>query len=55
MDSEEIANKTQGFSIAQIKHVLNDALIFAITTDRETVTTEDLLERIKILKRTGYS
>ena len=49
--SEEIANKTQGFSIAQIKHVLNDALIFAITTDRETVTTEDLLERIKIFSK----
>lgn len=51
LDSEEIANKTQGFSIAQIKHVLNDALIFAITTDRETVTTEDLLERIKIFSK----
>lgn len=48
---EDIANKTQGFSIAQIKHVLNDAVIFAVTNQNKSVSTTDLLERIKIFSK----
>lgn len=51
VDLEKIANKTQGFSIAQIKHILNEAIIFAITNENDTVSTEDLMERIKLFSK----
>lgn len=44
---KEIADKTQGFSIAQIKHVIDDSVLNAATELNEFVTTSELLERIK--------
>lgn len=44
---KEIGDKTQGFSIAQIKHVIDDSVLYAATEFQEKVTTSDLLGRIK--------
>jgi len=47
IDIQQIADKTQGFSIAQIKHVIDDAVLYTATEQNERVTTGDLLGRIK--------
>ncbi len=47
IDLKEIAEKTQGFSIAQIKHVIDDAVVYAATEQDEKITTLSLLNRIK--------
>ena len=47
IDLKEIAEKTQGFSIAQIKHVIDDSVLYAATENVEKVTTTSLLNRIK--------
>lgn len=47
IDIQQITNNTQGFSIAQIKHVIDDAVLYCVTDLNTQVTTSDLLGRIK--------
>ncbi|MCM1003877.1 MAG: AAA family ATPase [Candidatus Gastranaerophilales bacterium] len=51
IDITQIADKTQGFSIAQIKHVIDDAVLYSAADKNETISTEELLERIKVFSK----
>lgn len=51
INTKIIADNTQGFSVAQIKHVLDDAAIYAATTTNKKVTTRGLLGRIRAFSR----
>lgn len=51
IDMKLIADKTQGFSIAQLKHVMDDTVLFGAVEANEKITTEDLLNRIKVFSK----
>ncbi|MCM1338687.1 MAG: ATP-binding protein [Muribaculaceae bacterium] len=45
---KKITDSTQGFSIAQLKHVIDDSVINCIANTQEYVSTKELLNRIKV-------
>lgn len=44
---KKIAEHTAGFSIAQIQHVINESVRSSVSSGKETVTLENLMEEIK--------
>ena len=48
---EEIGQKTQGFSIAQLKHVLDETVINTMAREKEQVELSDLLDEIKVFSK----
>ena len=48
---EKIGQKTQGFSIAQLKHVLDEAVINTMAKEKEFVELSDLMDEIKVFSK----
>ena len=46
-----IADKTQGFSIAQLKHIIDETVIAAMTDGKNTIEMSDFLEKLKIFSK----
>ena len=48
---EQIAQKTQGFSIAQLKHVFDETVINTMAREKEKVELSDLIDEIKVFSK----
>lgn len=48
---EQIAQKTQGFSIAELKHVLDETVINTMAREKEKVELSDLMDEIKVFSK----
>lgn len=46
-----IADKTQGFSIAQLKHIIDETVISAMTEGSNAIEMSDFLEKIKVFSK----
>lgn len=46
-----LAEKTQGFSIAQLKHIIDESVLSSTTEGNTEVTLDKLLDRIKIFSK----
>ncbi len=48
---EQIAEKTQGFSIAQLKHVFDETVINTMAREKEKVELSDLMDEIRVFSK----